>query len=321
MANFTTPFAQNAGRRLPTADEKVNGFPCGPADQTLFNGLFNRLESEMGEVIEHAGLTGSDADNTQLRQAIVALINAATGGGDTSQFLLLSQAAARLPIYPEVESADGRITVSSPASGTVRLPGGVNWIHRGVAVMTTAQTDFPTAVSRTYHLRWNSTDGYVLKDLTDAAYNPSSLPENDVSFDTKFDDVLFARVVTNSSNVPTITNLANSNHLGLAEVLLGNSVTFQGANGATFSFSHSQNWGRKPRIVHVSNVGVESANSRNDHDFNLREANISQTQFTGNLGSGGATTISRFDLDRYGFASTLLRDGATAASLLYSAGV
>ena len=70
MADFATPFASQAGRRTPTADEKVNGFPCGPADQTLFNGLFHRLESEIGNVISYAGLTGSDADYAQLRSRL-----------------------------------------------------------------------------------------------------------------------------------------------------------------------------------------------------------------------------------------------------------
>src|SRR5690606_31790459 len=141
MANFTTPLASNGSRRNPTATEKVEGFPCGPADQTLFNGLFHRIEAELGHIISYAGLTGSDADNTQVRQAVQALISAAVGG-DSSQFLLMDQARARLPIYPEVVSSDYKINVISPAGGTVRVPSGVTFMHRGVFPVVTSETDF-----------------------------------------------------------------------------------------------------------------------------------------------------------------------------------
>lgn len=209
MANFLIPFGRDSEKRLPSLDERQNGFPCGPADQRLFNGLFNRIESEIGEVIDFAGLTGDDNDLTQLRQAIEAMIAAATGGGDTSQFLLVSQARARLPIWPEIVSADNKMNVSSPASGTIRIPGGVDFWHRGIYKITTVQTDFASTASKTYHVRWNAATGYVMKDLADVGYNPTAAAESDARFDSTYDDMLMARVVTNSSNVPTITNLAN----------------------------------------------------------------------------------------------------------------
>lgn len=213
MANFDIPFATSAARRSPTNDEKANGFPCGGADQTLFNGLFHRLEAELGNVITYAGLTPSDADFSQVRKAIVALIEAATGGGETENYLLLNQATARLPIYPEVQSADGRINFTQPAAGTVRMPGGVNLLHRGISVVTTSQTDFETLASRVYHLRWSPQNGFQLKLLTDPTYNPNSYPETHAEFDSTFDDVLLARVVTNSGNVATVTSLANKHDL------------------------------------------------------------------------------------------------------------
>lgn len=215
MANFSIPMGRDAERRLPTTDERQNGFPCGAASQALFNGLFHRIESEIGEVISHAGLTPDDTDLTQLRQAINALIAASTGEGETSDYILLSQAKSRLPIFPEFLTSDGRVTVTSPSTGTVRLPGSVNFLHRGISPHTTTQTDFSTTASKAYHLRWNETDGFSLKDLADSAYNPSSLAETSDTFDSSFDDMLVARVITNSSNVATITNLANKNNLTL----------------------------------------------------------------------------------------------------------
>lgn len=318
MADFSTPFGENGERRLPTGTEQSLGFPCGPADKALFTGLHHVLQSEVGEVISFAGLTPDDEDNTQLRQAIELLIAAATGAGDTSQFLLVSQARARLPIFPEINSADGKINVFSPASGTIRVPGGVGFQHRGIFPVTTVETDFATDPSKIYHVRWNPTDGFAMEDLASGTYNPGALAETDAAFDSTYDDMLVSRVVTNASNIPTITNLANKVRLARTDFLLGTPVTFNGANGATFAFSNSHNWARRPDTYHVSNIGSEMTNGRDDHDHNIREANIPTTQFEGNLSTGGPGKLSTVDMGRYSFGATLLRDGATSASLMVS---
>lgn len=254
MANFSTPFALTGPRRNPTADEKANGFPCGPADQLLFNGMFHRIEAELGNLISYAGLTGTDTDFTQVRQAVQSLISTAVGeepGGGTENFLLITQARLRLPIYPEVLSADGRINITSPANGTIRVPGGVDLLHRGIFPVTTAQTDFATVNSRTYHLRWNSTDGLVLKDLSNAGYNPLTSAETDAAFDSTYDDMILARIVTNSSNVPTITTLANKNDLAIADKHTLPSTARAGLGVTPLTL----NWGRTPK---VSMTGFEA---------------------------------------------------------------
>lgn len=68
-------------RREPTPTEISGGFPCGPADLELFNGLFYRstqIGIELEALIVAAGLTPDDAVLTQVRDAITALI--ASGG-------------------------------------------------------------------------------------------------------------------------------------------------------------------------------------------------------------------------------------------------
>lgn len=214
MANFNPAFSTSADFRMPTSDERQNGFPCGPADRELFNGLFHRIEAELGNVIVAAGITPSDDSFTQVLEAIEAIISTATGGNPAG-YILMDQARARLPIYPDVQNADGRINITSPANGSIRVPGGVTFQHRGIFPVTTAQTDFPTVASKIYHLRWNPTDGFTLRDLADVTYNPSTLNETNEAFDSGFDDMLVARIVTNASNVPTITNLANKDRLWL----------------------------------------------------------------------------------------------------------
>lgn len=255
MANFTTPFSNTGPRRNPTVDERANGFPCGPADQLLFNGLFHRIEAELGHLITFTGLTGTDTDFTQVRQAIQQMIAAATGDGDTDQFLLMEQATARLPIFPEWATQDGTINVSSPANGTIRLPGGLTLVHRGVKVYTTVQTDFNTAGNKTYHLRWNPTDGFIFKDLADLAYNPTSGSEAAAGFDSTYDNMLVARIVTNGGNVATITNLVNKHSLydmGLASKTVTRIPSTIGGGNFAIGFDNIPwNWARTPKATAV----------------------------------------------------------------------
>lgn len=77
MADFDPPFASTGPTRYPDATEKAVGFPCGPLDLNLFNGLFKRLESELNNVIKDAGIVPSDASFNQVSQAIQSLINTA----------------------------------------------------------------------------------------------------------------------------------------------------------------------------------------------------------------------------------------------------
>lgn len=251
MADLTTPFADTGEIRLPTATEKSLGFPCGPADRKLMGGLFNRLESEIGEVIDYAGLVGSDADFTQLRQAILVIIEAATGAGEVESYIKLSQAAARLPIFPEIVSVDGLIGLTAPVTGTIRVPAGVGLMHRGIAPYTTVETDLVTTASKIYHVRWNPVDGFTIKDLADLAYNPTALQEGNRAFDSTFDDMLVARVITNAGNIATITPLANKPTLFTegegSQGILGDEAGGTLPTDVVNFNTHTLNWSRRPR--------------------------------------------------------------------------
>lgn len=131
-------------------------------------------QREIVTVIKNAGLTPIKTDPTQLDQAIDQKILAATGAGGDDNYVLMTQARIRLPIFPEIQTADGRLPVTSPSGGQVRVPAGYEFLHRGIFLVTTEQVDFATAANKTYHLRWNPTDGFSLKDLADAGYNSTA---------------------------------------------------------------------------------------------------------------------------------------------------
>jgi hypothetical protein len=273
MSNFSTPFANSAERRLANADEKANGFPCGPADQKLFNGLIHQFQKELDAIHQAGGVAGDDSTFNTTLLNIQALIDAATGGGEGAGYLLMSQARTRNPVFPIIDTADFKINCSSPGAGTVRIPGGVSFLHRGIYIEETVETDFATLANKTYHLRWSYADGYELKDLADVTYNPTTAAETSSIFDSTFDDMLIARVITNSSNVATITNLANA--VDLSGSFTKATIETQPTSWSGLPFlTASINWARTPRIISVSNqntdatsgtesvVGLDSTRSR-----------------------------------------------------------
>ena len=296
MANYSNPWGTNdTERRNPTTDEYDKGFQCGVADNHLFNGLLFALQSEINAVLTAGGITPSDSDFTQLYQAIDALISAATGGTPAG-YILESQARTRLPIYPQTISTDGVLNVSSPATGTVRVPSGVSFLHRGIGLETTTQEDFATTASKTYHVRWLYGTGYSLNDLADSGYNPSVLAETDTSFDSTFDDILFARVTTNSSNVATITNLANLARLTLVNNVAGTNFTKSGINQASCQLSQTLNWARTPTTQSFYLVNGGNTGTVNDKDVAVYDYS-SNGNLIGEV--GGPTSLSSYPVTRY----------------------
>lgn len=281
---FIEPFANIGPKRLTTESERQNGFPCGPADQALFNRLFFEVQSELGHVVEYAGLTDSSDDLQQLRKAIQAMIAAAIGDideedpPDLTGFLLVGQARQRLPIFPEIQTADNRINISSPGSGTVLVPPTVNILHRGIYPVSTSdftelERTFATLANKTYHLRMNLAPGaeaLSLNDLANGTYNPTAAAEKSSIFDSTYDDVLLARVVTNGSNVATITNLRNAVRLTDALGSTG-SYDLPNQNGATRTVTLTYGWGRTPHMVgYFEFFGANGAWGVNDHDWNVQ---------------------------------------------------
>jgi hypothetical protein len=222
--------------------------------------FFNSVVEELVHLIVHSGQTPSSSDLQQVRKAVAAMIAAAAGGGggdpiDTSNFVLMGDARVSLPIHAEIMTADGKMTVTAVTPGTVRLAGGQTLIHRGVFSVTTSQTDFPTSVNKTYHLRWSKAGGFALKDLADSGYNAGGLNEANAAFDTTFDDVLLARIVTDASNVATIKTLVNRARLRLSGAATGprGQYTFNNPEGA----GYQNNVYRSADIVHFNTIALD----------------------------------------------------------------
>lgn len=102
----------------------------------------------------------------------------------------------KLPIYPEVMSDDNRLAMTLDSSvltieanQIIRLYG---WLE--VNSSDYAERTFSINDTKTYHLRFNLTDGFYLKDLSDVKYNLDSLEDFETAFDTSYDDLLLAEL-------------------------------------------------------------------------------------------------------------------------------
>jgi len=99
MADFDPAWAAGGTRRAPTTAEQSLGFACGPADPSLFNFIFHRMQSELAGIIAEGDAAPSDAILNQAALAIYDMIRAQA---------------------PRLISADMTLTVNpgAPASAT-----------------------------------------------------------------------------------------------------------------------------------------------------------------------------------------------------------
>lgn len=244
------------GEANPNASYKDRNTAAGQPGSRVPAPAVEHVMREVVAVIVDAGITPSGEDLTQLLQAIDLKISAITGEGDGALFVLMEALRSRNPIFPEVVSADGSFNLSTPALGTLRIPAGIQIVHRGCFSDTTVQQDLATEPNKTYHLRKNWATGFVLKDVLDSSYNPSAAPEDSTIFDTGYDDMLTHRIVTNASNVATITNLKNKDRLAIHAGVTGtNFVEANGANSRA-DFALTLNWARTPRTRSYSMTAV-----------------------------------------------------------------
>ncbi|GLS29967.1 hypothetical protein SAMN04488498_104328 [Mesorhizobium albiziae] len=211
---------------------------------------------EILAVIQAAGLVPSDSDLTQLLQAIQLI--AAGIGGDPNSF-------GYNPVFPEIISNGGVMSLSSSV-GSVVLAAAQQFIHRGGTLQNTndfnlAARTKSTVANKTYHYRWRFNAGspvLELKDLADLAYNPGVLPETHWSFDSTYDDMLIARVVTDAGNTPSVTALFNRNRMLHDETKNGTPImvgTGTGNDGGQYSESFTLNWARSPLATVTGFVG------------------------------------------------------------------
>lgn len=294
--------------------------PCAggdPATGTPIGAVWlNGVMQQLRRAIRGMGIAENNADDDMLLKAIQK-----AGDG----YIPYVEARARVPIYPHVEG-NGLLTITG-STGQVVVAAGQSFLHRGVWLV---QTDayaaglrtFATAANKTYHLRWDSLNGFRLRDLADISYNPTSAVESNVAFDSSYDDMLIARVVTSAGNAPTITPLANKAFLtaDLLDTFTGISgggvapsigatpagfIYFYNADAAGYAthYFSNVNWARTPRHVSINN--------------NL---SVGQSSIPPGALEGGANAINHRTVTRYGAVIGQYTDWSAGNSFIWASG-
>lgn len=229
--------------------------------------FLNGILAQVRRAIVGMGVPIDNADDDMLLKAI----QAATV---TIDAITKSQARANMPLHAEVLSADGRIGITG-STGQALIGTTEAFVWRGLfridlASFAVGDRTFALAPNKTYHLRWHApgtgaatpvesfpNGRFVLRDLADGGYNPTAAAETSQIFDSTHDDVLFARIITDASNAPTITRLANKMSLFRSARVDGVPAPL-GAGTLGFSASTSINWARTPKLSHVTGfVGAD----------------------------------------------------------------
>lgn len=172
----------------------------------------------------------------------------------------------RLPIYPEIDTAGNTLAVTA-TTGQVVVNADQVFRHRGHRVVNTSDVasgarTFSTAANKTYHLRWTwsgSSGAYSLVDMTAA-----SPAEDNRQYDSTYDMMLIARVVTNGANLPTVTILKNKHDLNARGELLFTDVTWSGDLVAPSALAHGTlvtlDWGRRARAAMAMMTSISTVN-------------------------------------------------------------
>jgi hypothetical protein len=220
--------------------------------------FMNRVSAQLRRAIRGMGIAEDNENDDMLLEAIKK-------AGSTST--IINQFAAYLPMFPEIQTVDGKMALTA-STGQIVINAGQTWLHRGAFQKSTDDYDIPartfsTVANNTYHLRWkwngpSTAPAFYLRDLADAGYNPGGDAEAHVKFDTTFDDMLIAKIVTNGANALTVTPLVNKVTLALDLTYNGGGSAIYPGNiplgpdgvvpGSFQSPTHAINWSRRPTI-------------------------------------------------------------------------
>lgn len=245
--NFTTVRPADT-RIFGAVDTFFKNCTPGARDGTAVEAAWlNGVLMQIRQAVRGMGITEDNADDDMLLKAIQA---AAAG--------LVPEAAllASLPVHALVGAA-GTLAYTSGA-GTIIVSTGQSITRRGFKVyaldnLSLANRTFVTLANKTYHLRWYAPGigratpaaswpygRLYLEDIADLTYNPSALAEANSAFDSTYDSLILARVVTDGANALTVTALLNQPRL---------TGIFSRAStkpGTVYTTTHTFNWSRVP---------------------------------------------------------------------------
>ena len=212
-----------------------------------------------------------------------------------TELLQAVETSAVAPIFPHVEATDGLLHVTA-GSGSVTVDTGGEFVWRGYQRIETTDFDladrqFPTTGGATYHVRWHApgtgdatpaatypNGRFRLENLADSGYNPTAAAETAEKFDTTYDSMLIARVVTDGSNVATVTELSNRQILRAVAAFSDTPDTNPGDNSSSITFTMNLNWSRSPLTAAIPRTWSFVDNS-SDTDMSTSTSAVTRYAF------------------------------------------
>lgn len=300
--NFTTTRPADT-RIFGTVDTFFKDCTPGARDGTAVQaGYLNGMLMQVRRAIRGMGISEDNADDDMLLKAI----QAASAGLVTEAALL-----ANMPVHSLVGAA-GTIAYTS-GSGTIIVSTGQTITRRGVKVynldnLSLANRTFVTLANKTYHLRWYApgvgratpasswpAGRLYLEDIADPTYNPSVVAEANAAFDSTFDNVILARVVTDGANALTVTALINKPELGAYLSVSGASGAMSSNLNSIYTGAVSYNWGRAPLVTALEGAhvigGATALEYGNITALNFATRYGASATLTSNWNEGGIYTL------------------------------
>ena len=173
----------------------------------------NSLQRELVNLVEGLNLKLDPNNDTQLSQRLRELTPLRHEGAIPNHHRLSGFAH-----YPYIVSQSQRLELTQHGAWKIEIDRGQIFNWRGTWNINTdafseGERSFNLAFSTTYHLRWRPSDGFLLFNLKDVAYNPQSLAESSAVFDTTFDDMLIAKIITDEQGITEIITFRNTQRL------------------------------------------------------------------------------------------------------------
>ena len=207
-------------------------------------------------------------------------------------------------VFPEIETATNVLAITDNADGMITIDAAQTWLWRGMVRYSSddfvlADRTLVHAANKTYHLNWHPSGigiavpkatypngRFELIDMTAAAP-----VETDNNYDSTYDKMLIAKIVTDGANTPTITLLKNKAVMVIDLNFTSSALVASGANGATATFYPVWNFARTPTVQ--SSMWHMAIASSADADWYCITTGVT----------------------RYGATATAIRDYATTLSM------
>lgn len=196
----------------------------------------------------------------------------------------LAGGVANNPVYPEIETASGKLAIGDNNDGTLFIGAGQTWLWRGLTRFSSSVFDVvdrtvTMVANKTYHVRWYApgtgiaipveTYPYGRIELVDMT--AASPTEGNSTYDTSYDNMLIARIVTDGANVAAITTFINRASLSFS-ANLAMVPAYIGSTAWRADFSADLNWSRAPKVWSFS--GAVYCNAPGSGNYVLGGANI-----------------------------------------------